>query len=101
MRTCSWAATQRDAANSSRTPRSSPRFARQLGRAEVALQTPVLSLGHLAVDEQPEPVLERERSICGRLLALLGKRVSHAGEIECVEPVESRVAEHREFSFHS
>ena len=63
----------------------------QLGRPEVALQSAVLAVGRLPVDEQAETVLEAEAAIGGRLLTLLGEGVGHAREVEGVELVERRV----------
>jgi hypothetical protein len=70
----------------------------QLGRAEVALETPVLAIGGLPVDEQPEPVLEGQLGVRGAL-ALLGEGAGHAGEVEGEELVERGTREHVVSSF--
>jgi hypothetical protein len=61
---------------------------------KVALQAAVLTIGGLAVDEHAEAVLKAETAIGGGLLTLLGECVGHASEVEGVELVSCRCAEH-------
>ena len=65
----------------------------QLGVPEAVLQTPMVTLGDLAVEQEGEPVAMGE--LVGLGLAVhLGKRVGHALKAELLELVEGRVMEH-------
>jgi hypothetical protein len=67
----------------------------QLGDAQIAAETPVLSILDLPVDEQTETVLESQRLIVS-CLTLLEKSAGHAFQSELVEFVQSRVGEHEQ-----
>jgi hypothetical protein len=66
---------------------------------EVPGEPPVLAVLHLPVDQQPEPLLERERCVVGMTL-LVGERPRHAAEGQGVEPVDRGRDEHP-FLLHS
>jgi hypothetical protein len=65
----------------------------QLGDLEKPSESAVLALGSLALEEQCEPILEGDGLHVGDS-ELLGEGLSHAGESECVEPVERGFDEH-------
>ena len=67
----------------------------QLGDLEVALDASVVAVLGLAVDEQPQPLLEAERLILGAL-QLLAEGAGHAHQVEGVELVQGRGDEHGE-----
>lgn len=71
----------------------------QTGRLEVPGEPPVLPVLDLAVDEQAEPLLERERRVIGMAL-LLEQGPRHATEPQRMEPVDGGRDEHR-FLLHS
>jgi len=64
-----------------------------IGRFEVPLEAPVVAVLGLAVDQEPEALLEAERGIVGAL-QLLDERAGHPAEVEGVELVEGRRREH-------
>ncbi len=72
--------------------------AAQLGRLEIAGQAPPLPLGELAVDEQPEALLEAEPLVGGRG-GLFGHAGGHGRQLEGVEALNGLVVEHV-VSFH-
>ena len=65
----------------------------QLGDLQKPSESAVLALGGLAFEEQREPILEADGLHVGDS-ELLGEGLSHAGESECVEPVERGFDEH-------
>ena len=71
----------------------------QLGALEVSLQAPVGTVPDLAVDQQPEPLLEAEHLVLGAF-QLLGQGAGHPGEAQGVEVVQGRVDEHGGLLFH-
>lgn len=75
------------------------RVGAQLGRAQVALPAPVLPLGHLPVDQQPEPLVEAE-GLTGSALVLFEKSLRHGVELQGVEALEGLVVEHGRYLLH-
>ena len=69
------------------------RVAAEAGGLEVAGKPAVLAVLHLAVDEQPQALLEREVGI-GGTLELVRERAGHAREGEGVELVDRGRDEH-------
>ena len=65
----------------------------QAGRLQAALQATVVAVLGLAIDEEPEALLEGERRVVGPL-ALLGIGARHAAEAEGLELLERGVDEH-------
>ena len=68
---------------------------RSLADLEVALDPAVVAVLGLAVDEQPQPLLEAERLVLGAL-QLLAEGARHAHQVEGVELVQGRGDEHGE-----
>src|SRR5690606_35366425 len=66
----------------------------QACEAQARLQPPVATLGHLPIDEEPEPLLEAQGAEVIRA-QLLGERAVHAGELELEQLVEDRMGQHR------
>src|SRR5580658_10243811 len=68
----------------------------EVGKLEPRDEPPACSLGGLAIDEEAEPLLERERSNSG-LLSLLLERSGHADEPEGAQPVVCGMWKHVSF----
>jgi hypothetical protein len=72
----------------------------QPGAAQAAAHAPVVAVGRLAFDEQPEALLERQRFDLGAV-ELLGQRHGHAGELQGLELIQGGMVQHWVFSFGS
>ena len=65
----------------------------KLGLFQVALESPVVPLGELSVDEQAEALLEGERLVLGSL-ALVDEAGGHCVELEGIEALDRLVVKH-------
>src|SRR6202035_3224691 len=68
----------------------------EVGKLEPRDEPPAFALDSLAIDEEAEPLLERERSTSG-LLPLLLERFGHADETEGDQPVVCGMWKHVSF----
>ena len=66
----------------------------QSGVAEPSAQTLVVARGHLAVEQQAEPVLAREVG-GGRVVLHLQERVGHGGHAEVAQALGQGMGQHR------
>ena len=73
---------------------STTAFCLRLAKRRRLISRLVIALGRFAVDEQAKTVLKPEAAIGRRLFALFGEGAGHAREVEGVELVDGRCAEH-------
>src|SRR6185437_2910034 len=66
----------------------------QAGQAQSSTEPLVVARGHLAIDQQTEPVLTRQ-IVARRLLAHVDKRVGHRAQAKAAQALQLGMAQYR------